>query len=194
MKKLLILSSLFFVCSLTQAQEKIEIGARKSVDLNYAEFENFDVKLINSSGKSITVTVVDHKDQKQLQKFGLGPNGKTIVSVEKSNLLRLFNNSFKEINLKLDFIAKKPINDSQENLPYINFILHNPSLNSISLVIPGVMNPNLSPLSNSGVALKIGQKIFYKKGEKEYLLLTVDDNIKKGDKINVVDLIKKAIN
>lgn len=39
----------------------------------------------------------------------------------------------------------------------INLTFHNGSLNSIPLVIPGVMNPNLNPFSNSGVELGFGQ-------------------------------------
>ncbi|MFY8214091.1 MAG: hypothetical protein ACOVKJ_06505 [Flavobacterium sp.] len=38
---------------------------------------------------------------------------------------------------------------------------HNGSFSSIPLVIPGVMNPNLSPLSNSGISLDVGQKFIF---------------------------------
>jgi hypothetical protein len=51
------------------------------------------------------------------------------------------------------------------------------------------MNPKLSPISNSGVSLKMGQKIYYKKRGKKKLLLIVDDKIKAGDKIDVAKLI-----
>jgi len=44
----------------------------------------------------------------------------------------------------------------------VSFTLRNSSLKSIPLKIPGVMNPNLSPDSNSVVSLKIGQKIFFR--------------------------------
>jgi saccharopine dehydrogenase-like NADP-dependent oxidoreductase len=53
----------------------------------------------------------------------------------------------------------------------IPMTFHNGSLKSIPLNIPGVMNPNLSPISDSGVTLEVGQKVFYfpngKKGKKE---------------------------
>ena len=43
----------------------------------------------------------------------------------------------------------------------VPFTLRNNSLKSIPLKIPGVMNPNLSPMSNSGVDLAEGQKVYF---------------------------------
>lgn len=45
------------------------------------------------------------------------------------------------------------------NAQAIPMTFHNGSLKSIPLQIPGVMNPNLSPLSDSGVTLEVGQKV-----------------------------------
>ncbi|GEM_PF-811893 len=57
----------------------------------------------------------------------------------------------------------------------IEFTLRNESLKSIPLWIPGVMNPNLSPKSSSGVGLRIGQKVYFKyKGKKEVLFEVKD--------------------
>ena len=190
MKNLIILASLFIVTFQTNAKEKIEIAATKSVELSYAEFGEFDVYLTNNSGKPLTVSVIDPKTKKQVQGFGLGPIAKALVSVEKSHILKLSNNSLKDVSLTLEFVEKKPDTYNPENAPIVNFTLHNSSLRSIPLIIPNVMNPNLSPMSNSGVALKIGQKIYYRKGTEEYLILTVDDSIRQGDKIDVAALIK----
>lgn len=83
---------------------------------------------------------------------------------------------------------------SQNN--YVSFTLHNSSARSIPLRIPGVMNPNLSPFSDSGVTLQVGQKIFYhpkgKKrslGEKKILLIVSEDLA--DQKLDVAQLIKK---
>jgi len=73
---------------------------------------------------------------------------------------------------------------------YINFTLSNTSAKSIPLIIPTVMNPNLSPFSDSGVDLAVGQEIFFKQKGKRYLLLKVDDSINEGDKIDVSELLK----
>jgi len=72
----------------------------------------------------------------------------------------------------------------------VNFTLHNSGLKSIPLKILGVMYPNLSPLSDSGVALSIGQKVFYKKKRKNFLLLVVDESYE-GQKIDVAKLVKQ---
>ena len=75
----------------------------------------------------------------------------------------------------------------------INFTFHNGSLKSIPLVIPTVMNPNLNPLSNSGITLDMGQKIYYfpdgKKGKKE-VLFVVDGTFKDGEVLEIDQLIK----
>ncbi len=65
-------------------------------------------------------------------------------------------------------------------------------MKSIPLIIPGVMNPNLSPMSSSGVDLKVGQKILFKyKGKREVLLVVTEDLA--DTKLNVKELLKKRI-
>ncbi len=73
---------------------------------------------------------------------------------------------------------------------YVKFQLRNPSLKSIPLSIPGVMNPNLSPMSNSGVTLKVGQKILFRYNGKKRVLLIVDSSLE-GQVLNVSKLIQK---
>jgi len=72
----------------------------------------------------------------------------------------------------------------------VSFTLHNASLNGITLGIPSVMNPTLSPLSNSGVDLAVGQEIFFFYKGKQYLLLQVDETYE-GRKVNVAQLIRQ---
>ena len=56
------------------------------------------------------------------------------------------------------------------------------------------MNPNLSPLSDSGVTLEVGQKVFYfpsgKKGKKE-LLFEVDNTFRKDTILQIDEIIKQ---
>lgn len=76
----------------------------------------------------------------------------------------------------------------------IHFTFHNGSLNSIPLVIPSVMNPNLSPLSNSGISLNVGQKVyFYPNGtsKKRELLFTVDGSYQQDQILEIDALIEK---
>ncbi len=72
----------------------------------------------------------------------------------------------------------------------VPFTLRNNGLKSIPLKIPGVMNPNLSPLSNSGVDLKEGQKIYFIHKGKKYLLLEVTSELE-GKTIVVNEVIKE---
>lgn len=79
-------------------------------------------------------------------------------------------------------------------LQAVPFVLKNNSLRSIPLEIPGVMNPNLSPVSISNVDLAVGQKIYFfsdgKKGafKKRYLLLEVTEELA-GKQLPVEKLI-----
>jgi len=56
------------------------------------------------------------------------------------------------------------------------------------------MNPNLSPQSNSGVRLKMGQEIKYRKGLSTRVLLTVDETIKEGEVVLVGELLSEVLN
>jgi hypothetical protein len=72
----------------------------------------------------------------------------------------------------------------------IPFTLRNNSLKSIPLEIPGVMDPNLSPMSNSMVDLCVGQEIFFDYNGERTLLLTVTEDLK-NQKLNVSRLISQ---
>ncbi len=189
MKNLLIMISILVGVEI-QAKEKIEIPALKAIELTYEEFANYAVKLTNRSGKQVNVSVVNPDTKKQVSGFGLAPLGNATLVVDAGNVLKLKNTSTKDITIVLDFVEKKSEPNYSSNSKTITFTLHNSSLKSIPLIIPNVMNPNLSPMSNSGVALEVGQKIYYKKGVSKVLLLTVDENIKNGAKIDVAKLVK----
>ena len=78
-----------------------------------------------------------------------------------------------------------------QNIP---MTFHNGSFRSIPLIIPGVMNPNLNPKSNSGVSLDIGQKVYFLpngKRNSKALLFTVDATFKKDTVLQIDEIIKK---
>lgn len=96
----------------------------------------------------------------------------------------------------LAFFLSTPEDAHLQQTSYVSFTLHNSSARSIPLRIPGVMNPNLSPFSDSGVSLEVGQKIyFYPKnkktrlGEKQILLIVSEDLAEQ--RLDVADLIKE---
>jgi hypothetical protein len=83
------------------------------------------------------------------------------------------------------------INVKAQNIP---MTFHNGSFHSVPLLIPGVMNPNLNPKSNSGVSLDVGQKVYFfpngKKKSKE-LLFTVAATWKKDTILQIDKIIEK---
>ena len=113
------------------------------------------------------------------------------MAVPPLALLELHNTSDNAVRVSYEITeAAKEVADKGER--YISFTLRNETLRSIPLIIPGVMNPNLSPQSNSGVRLKVGQEIKYKKGGRAHLLLVVDDSIKEGDVLFVGERIAQV--
>lgn len=170
------------------AKESIVIPGQQSVDLTYEQFANFDVKLINANRAKINVAVFNPGEQEKLKGFGLAPRGKVTLLIDENQILRLTNLSNIEAKVNIKFVEKKQ--QAKNNGEYITFTLHNSSLKSIPLIIPGVMKPNLSPMSNSGVSLAAGQQIYYRKEGRKILILEVDDSIEEGDKVDVAQLIK----
>jgi hypothetical protein len=72
----------------------------------------------------------------------------------------------------------------------VDLTFRNASARSIPLQIPGVMNPNLSANSNSGVELEGGQEVFFTYRGRKTLLLRIC-NEKAGDTILVNEVIAR---
>ncbi len=82
-------------------------------------------------------------------------------------------------------------NLNAQNIP---MTFHNGSFKSIPLNIPGVMNPNLNPKSNSGVSLDVGQKVyFFPNGTKKNreILFIVDATWRKDTILQIDKIIEK---
>jgi hypothetical protein len=88
------------------------------------------------------------------------------------------------------FLIIAPFLAFTQNIP---MTFHNGSYVSIYLSIPGVMNPNLSPKSNSGVSLDAGQVVYFfpkgKNGKKE-ILFTVAPTWKKDTILQIDKIVK----
>jgi len=88
------------------------------------------------------------------------------------------------------FLVFAPFLAFAQNIP---MTFHNGSFFSIYLSIPGVMNPNLSPKSNSGVSLDAGQVVYFfpngKNGKKE-ILFTVNSSWEKDTILQIDEIIK----
>jgi hypothetical protein len=197
MKKIyLITFSLLSFLSFSQSST-LSIPSNSSIELedNNYDLNGLDIFGLNLKNKSLsTIGVrVENKITGEFTSgFGLGPLGKERVVINKGDVVIFSNNTQKSVKLKTTyFIPQEENNFISKETESISFTLNNSSLKSIPLIIPNVMNPNLSPLSNSGVDLKIGQEIFFKNKGKKILLLRVSDKIKEGEIIDVNELIKK---
>jgi len=190
MKQILLLISLTWF-TVAHGQSIVEIPADSRVTIGYPDSEDAALALKNKSSQGIDVATVNKVSGVRISGFGLGPFGKATVAIGPLDLLELRNTSDKPVRLSYE-ITKAVKNEVSEDERYISFTLRNETLKSIPLVIPGVMNPNLSPQSNSGVRLKIGQEIKYKKGGRDRLLLVVDHSIKEGDVLLVGERIAQV--
>jgi hypothetical protein len=172
-------------------QQKISIEAFATSTISDSTYEQYAVRLIRPS-HAIEVAVISKASGRQIRGFGLGRRAKETIQVDRGNAL-LLTAADQPTDLKYEIIEGP--STSIESVPastnrYINLTLHNGSLKSIPLIIPTVMNPNLSPMSNSGVSLKIGQEILFRYKGKRRVLLTVTDELVDGDTIEIAALLK----
>lgn len=199
MKYLLLLQFLLFSYLSFSQSSTLYIPPNSSIELDDNNYDLngldiFGLKIKNKSLYTIGVRVENKITGEFTSGFGLGPLGKEGVVINKGDVVIFSNNTQKSVKLKTTyFIPQEENNFISKETESISFTLNNSSLKSIPLIIPNVMNPNLSPLSNSGVDLKIGQEIFFKNKGKKILLLRVSDKIKEGEIIDVNQLIKNII-
>jgi len=197
MKFLYLFGLVGLLAACSASQQLVNLPPQQSVTVDIPAKESVEVNLKNKSLKDVQVKVTRPTSGEFVSGFGLGAKGKATVFVKKGNVLQLTNTSNSQSKVAYNYQQTTPTptltttsTPAQKNREYVSFTLANNSLKSIPLIIPSVMNPNLSPVSKSGVDLKIGQKIFFKKGGRKYLLLEVDSSIKDGDIVKVDELLK----
>lgn len=170
-------------------KSNLEIPPRSSLELDYADYEMYQLKLRNNLGKGLEIKVVNKKTGEFVRGFGLGPVGKVEVMVENTSKIVFTNTSNKTASLAVTFTEMDAKKVLAANEGLISFTLVNSSSKSIPLIIPNVMNPNLSPNSKSGVDLAIGQELFFRNKGKRYVLFTVDESIEEGQQLDVYELL-----
>jgi hypothetical protein len=190
MRKFITLLSITFSL-VAFGQSTVEIPSGGRVQIGYPDQEDLAIELRNKSGKALEVATVNKVSGEKISGFGLGPMGKATVAVAELGLLEISNPSSKDVSIGYSITEAKPVIVAKEDV-YINFTLRNETMKSIPLIIPGVMNPNLSPKSNSGVSLKIGQEVKYRKGGRTRVLFVVDESISEGDVVMVGELLAQA--
>lgn len=172
-------------------RSSLEIPPKSSLELDYADYEMYQLQLRNNNSKGLEVKVVDKKTGEFVRGFGLGPVGKVEVMVENTSKIVFTNTSNKMASLSVSFTAMDAKKVMEANRGLVSFTLVNSSNESIPLIIPNVMNPNLSPNSKSGVDLKIGQELIFRNRGKRYVLFTVDESIQEGQQVDVYQLLQE---
>ena len=181
----------FTSCSTAQ-KSNLEIAPNSSLELDYPNYKMYELQLKNSTGTALAVRVADKKTGEFVSGIGLGPLAKVEVVVGEGSKIVFTNNSSSmgKVSVKmLNTDVKLKVVTSTKNM--ISFTLINPSDESIPLIIPNVKNPHSSPNSSCGVDLKIGQALLFRNGHKKYVLLTVDENIKEGQEVDVYAILIK---
>ena len=82
-----------------------------------------------------------------------------------------------------------PAHLAADTARYVKLTLYNPMSTSIPLVIPGVMYPNLSPMSRSGVTLAVGQPIYYVRNGRRELIYRVPADLAPGSEVDFGALV-----
>ena len=194
--------SLFFflLVSLAFGQKgeraQLILPPKQIVQINYPLYQGFNVKIWNKSKFDLGVSARERKTDSLVKGFGLDSGSSAVLEVNKGLYLQFENRYL--ASLKVEYTLQKGVEGKKKSTkpltPQRAFYLENNTAQSIPLRIPGVMNPNLSPFSRSGVDLPNGQKIFLDLNGKRILLLTVTDSIPHGARIDVANLINKALN
>ena len=165
------------------------IPSKKHVSIMLEESLPANVFIKNKGVGKLGVSINYAKNQRQISGFGLDGRTTGKILIKKNCVLQFKNgNDFKKVvHFKLEDISKIK---EQVAVREINLKLINDSSISISLIIPGLMSPTLSPNSTSNVKLKIGQDIIFKKNMKKSIIFTVSEKNEDGDKVYINELIE----
>ncbi|PTM06411.1 MAG: hypothetical protein DA405_00295 [Bacteroidetes bacterium] len=191
MKKLGFLVITLLVMACNSQRTVLQIPAKQSVEMDYRDFAFYKVQIQNRGYNGLEVSLENKQSGIKVEGFGLGKKGKVEVYVAHANSLVITNNSSTAASLNLEVQEETLGSDLTKAAKVIPFTLRNSTARSIPLIIPDVMNPNLSPLSNSGVSLKVGQEILFREGFRNYLLLRVDESIEAGTVLDVAELLNR---
>tara|TARA_B100000575_G_C23078464_1_gene621243 strand:+ start:56 stop:655 length:600 start_codon:yes stop_codon:yes gene_type:complete len=175
---------------------KILIPPKQIIQINYPLLRNYNLKIWNKSKFDLTISTHNYKTDSIFKKFVMEKGSSTLLRIPNEMYIQFENKYLADLKVEYGFQKGSSIekNKIKPLTPQRAFYLENNTAQSIPLRIPGVMNPNLSPFSRSGVNLKNGQKIYLNFKGKNILILNVTDSIKHGDRIDIATLINKAFN
>lgn len=171
--------------------QRIVLEAEQSFTLLDSATVYRTYRIKNRSAQELALAVLRNQDGERFSGFGLTARGKATVVVPPQHGLYLKNEGQGRANISLKLKQANAQAPGSAESSSRDFILRNNSLSSIPLIIPGVMNPNLSPMSNSRVNLDLGQELFFRYEGKKYLLFKVDERIGPGEIVDVSALLKR---
>jgi|TARA_B110000285_G_scaffold43194_1_gene48006 hypothetical protein len=200
MKKIIFIFFLYSSLVLGQKgfleRSRLIIPPKQIIRIDYPVFSGYEVKIWNKSKFALGVSTLNRVTDSVIKSFEL-IKGKTAELIVNEDLYLQFKNRFLT-TLIFEYTLKKGRSIKKKKprplTPQRAFYLENNTAQSLPLLIPGVMSPNLSPFSRSGVDLPNGQKIYLKLNDKQILLLIVTDSIQNGARIDVASLIDNALN
>ncbi len=171
---------------------ELQLPPGQKAILDYPDYDAFRVELRGDSREELNIKVLRKEDDSFISGFGLAAGGQATLTVVPGGYLLVGNSSSRSASIRIDV---SPVLEQEARQPgdnkAISFTLYNSSLKSVPLIIPNVMNPNLSPKSSSGVSLEPGQEIYFRIKGKKYLLFAVDESIAEGERIDIPALIRE---
>ena len=193
---LIILFTPLLIYSQRIETSKILIPPKQIIQINYPLLRNYNLKIWNKSKLDLTISTHKKETDSIIKKFVLVKDSSALLSISNKMYIQFENKYLANIKVEYSFQNGTSIkkNKRKSLTPQRAFYLENNTAQRIPLRIPGIMNPNLSPFSRSGVDLKNGQKIYLDFNGKRILILEVTDSIKHGDRIDIATIINKAIN
>ena len=190
----------FFNFFLTFGQKldrsQLIIPPKQVVQIHYPLYKRCSVKIWNKSKFNLVVSARNRKTDSIYKGFRLEKGSSASLILNQGIYLQFQNPNFTA--LKVEYTLQNGTGSKLSSIKPLQlqraFYLENNTAQNIPLKIPGVMNPTLRPFSRSGVDLANGQKIFIDLNGKQILILTVSDTIKHGARLDLENLINKAIN
>ena len=172
------------------------IPPKQLVQINYPNYKGLNIKIWNESRLVINVFTRNKLTDSLQKSFELKKKRDTLVETKNGIYLQFENRYLSPIKVAYALREKSPRkNKFSKPLTFQRaFYLENNTAQNLQLYIPGVINPKLNPFSRSGVDLTNGQKIYFDLKGRKILILTVNESISHGSRIDVADLIEKALN
>jgi hypothetical protein len=190
----------FFTISFAFSQKgnrsQLIIPPKQIVQIDYPLYRGFNVKIWNQSKFLVGISSRDKETDSVHKIFDLKNGNSILFEVNQGDYLQFENRFLASLKVayniqKGSFGKKKSI---QPLTPQRAFYLVNNTAQTLPLHIPGIMNPKLNPYSRSGVDLPNGQKIYLDLKDNQILIFTVTDSIPNGARIDLANLIDKALN